>query len=73
MQLVLSFFFSVQMRPKNWGTISSSAKDLVMRLLDVNPETRMTVEAALNHPWIKVRRAPLHLLSGNHPLAHTVH
>ncbi|KAK7478324.1 hypothetical protein BaRGS_00030476, partial [Batillaria attramentaria] len=44
------------MRPKQWGQISSSAKDLVMRLLDLNPETRLTVEQALEHPWIKTKR-----------------
>lgn len=46
------FFF--QMRPKQWATLSAPAKDLVMRMLDVNPVTRITVEQALEHPWIKV-------------------
>ncbi|KAL8558064.1 hypothetical protein ACOMHN_051138 [Nucella lapillus] len=44
------------MKAKTWLTISASAKDLVANLLDLNPETRLTVEAALDHPWIKSKR-----------------
>ncbi|XP_025080182.1 peripheral plasma membrane protein CASK-like [Pomacea canaliculata] len=47
---------SYKMRQKQWGNISASAKDLVTRLLDLNPETRLTVEGALEHPWIKNKR-----------------
>jgi len=36
-----------------WTTkISSSARDLVARLLDRNPKTRITASEALNHPWL---------------------
>ena len=39
---------------KNWMTISNPAKDLLSKLLDVNPNDRITIEEALQHPWIKV-------------------
>ena len=36
-----------------WATnLSSSAQDLLHKLLDVNPKTRYTAEQALNHPWV---------------------
>jgi serine/threonine protein kinase len=34
-----------------WGQISSEAKDLVTKLLNPNPEKRISLEEALNHPW----------------------
>jgi serine/threonine protein kinase len=39
-------------------TISNPAKDLLSKLLDVNPNDRITIEEALQHPWIKVARIP---------------
>ena len=43
------------MDSKPWHSISHSGKDLVQRLLEMDPERRLTVEQALSHPWIKVR------------------
>ncbi|XP_052107062.1 peripheral plasma membrane protein CASK-like isoform X16 [Mytilus californianus] len=40
---------------KHWMTISTPAKDLLSKLLDVNPNDRITIEEALQHPWIKDR------------------
>jgi len=42
------------MREKQWITISPEAKDLVSRMLEVDQDQRITVEEALNHPWIRV-------------------
>lgn len=36
----------------NWEKISDSAKDLVSRLLEVNPEKRLNIKECLAHPWI---------------------
>ena len=36
-----------------WQTVSPVAKDLLKRLLTVNPEKRITAEEAKNHPWFK--------------------
>mmetsp|Transcript_18710 Transcript_18710/g.24183 ORF Transcript_18710/g.24183 Transcript_18710/m.24183 type:complete len:594 (-) Transcript_18710:441-2222(-) len=35
-----------------WGEISEPAKDLVVRLLTVDPTARITANGVLNHPWV---------------------
>ncbi|KAE9608626.1 putative protein kinase CAMK-CDPK family [Lupinus albus] len=35
-----------------WPSISDSAKDLIRKMLDRNPKTRLTVHEVLCHPWI---------------------
>ncbi|KAJ5792798.1 calcium/calmodulin-dependent protein kinase [Penicillium pulvis] len=35
-----------------WDTISDGAKDLVSRLLTINPEERSTIQECLDHPWM---------------------
>jgi len=43
-----------------WATnLSSSAQDLLHKLLDVNPKTRYTAEQALNHPWVSGKSVTL--------------
>jgi len=36
-----------------WDSISQEAKDLISRMLQVQPERRITIDQALSHPWIK--------------------
>jgi serine/threonine protein kinase len=36
-----------------WTKITPMAKDLLIRLLDINLTKRITAEAALQHPWFK--------------------
>uniref|UniRef100_A0A453HQR6 non-specific serine/threonine protein kinase n=1 Tax=Aegilops tauschii subsp. strangulata TaxID=200361 RepID=A0A453HQR6_AEGTS len=36
-----------------WPNISSGAKDLVKKMLNINPKERLTAFQVLNHPWIK--------------------
>ncbi|KAM7502414.1 hypothetical protein LguiB_001318 [Lonicera macranthoides] len=36
-----------------WPSISPQAKDLVKKMLTVDPKQRMTAREVLNHPWIK--------------------
>ena len=42
------------MKSKQWTYISESAKDLVRKMLEVNHVRRITIEEALNHPWLSV-------------------
>eukprot|EP01111_Echinosteliopsis_oligospora_P010010 TRINITY_DN3034_c0_g1_i2.p1 TRINITY_DN3034_c0_g1~~TRINITY_DN3034_c0_g1_i2.p1 ORF type:complete len:401 (+),score=111.39 TRINITY_DN3034_c0_g1_i2:70-1272(+) len=37
--------------------ISASAKEVISRMLDRNPKTRITVDEALQHPWVTGRTA----------------
>ncbi|KAJ6096225.1 calcium/calmodulin-dependent protein kinase [Penicillium sp. IBT 16267x] len=36
-----------------WDNISDSAKDLVSRLLTINPEERLTIKECVDHPWMQ--------------------
>lgn len=38
---------------KVWGTISAEAKDLIVKLLVLDPAGRLTAEQALQHPWMQ--------------------
>lgn len=38
-----------------WSKVSDSAKDLVKGLLEIDPAKRLSVEKALEHPWVQVR------------------
>lgn len=38
--------------PDTWGDVSNEAKDLVVKLLDKNPSTRISISDALRHPWL---------------------
>ncbi|TPP66703.1 Peripheral plasma membrane protein CASK [Fasciola gigantica] len=51
------------LQPQVWNMISTEARDLVMRLLEPDPERRLTVDEALHHPWIsqKARASKTHL------------
>lgn len=40
--------------PKYWSGISKEAKDLISKLLDVDPSTRLTATQALNSDWMSV-------------------
>ena len=44
-----------QMNPKQWNDIGESCKDLVQRMLTLDPNERITVFECLNHPWVKDR------------------
>ncbi|KAK9131349.1 hypothetical protein Sjap_011836 [Stephania japonica] len=36
-----------------WPSISPGAKDLVRKMLHIDPKQRLTTFQVLNHPWIK--------------------
>jgi len=63
---------SYTLESDEWNYISEDAKDLIKKMLSVNIEERITVDQALNHPWItqeqsteplKYTKANLKLLS----------
>ncbi|XP_017292058.1 serine/threonine-protein kinase Chk2 isoform X2 [Kryptolebias marmoratus] len=41
------------MVPSKWRQISNQAKDVVRKLLVVDPTKRMTIDEALQHPWLQ--------------------
>ncbi|XP_063810787.1 ribosomal protein S6 kinase alpha-1 isoform X2 [Pseudophryne corroboree] len=43
------------LRGGNWNTVSDSAKDLVSRMLHVDPHRRLTARQVLQHEWITKR------------------
>ncbi|XP_026199822.1 serine/threonine-protein kinase Chk2 isoform X2 [Anabas testudineus] len=43
------------MVPSKWKHVSDQAKDVVRKLLVVDPSKRMTIEEALQHPWLQDR------------------
>lgn len=36
-----------------WDEISSEAKDLISKMLVINPNNRITIDEIFNHPWVK--------------------
>lgn len=48
-----------QFHPDYWNTVSDEAKDLIRGLLTVDMTKRLTVDQALNHPWLKQSDATL--------------
>lgn len=48
-----------QFHPENWEEVSLEAKDLVTALLTLDVKRRLTVDQALDHPWLKKAREEL--------------
>ncbi|XP_065178618.1 calcium/calmodulin-dependent protein kinase type IV-like isoform X2 [Sycon ciliatum] len=44
--------------PPYWDHISGDAKDLISKLLVLNPQQRLTASQALQHPWVKGDTTP---------------
>lgn len=53
----------VDFSARSWAKISDSAKDLVQKLLTVDPSQRISARAALAHPWIAGNSPPVPLSS----------
>jgi calcium/calmodulin-dependent protein kinase I len=43
---------SYQFHPKYWDNVSAEAKDLISKLLQLDPNVRLTADEALVHPWV---------------------
>lgn len=48
-----------QFHPENWEGVSEEARDLVRGLLTLDVKRRLTVDQALDHPWLKKAREEL--------------
>ncbi|KAM7541379.1 hypothetical protein Aperf_G00000040340 [Anoplocephala perfoliata] len=52
--------------PNEWNEVSNLAKDLIKKLLIIQPQDRLTIEGVMQHPWIvfhqRVPETPLHTL-----------
>ncbi|GMH85316.1 hypothetical protein TrVE_jg7806 [Triparma verrucosa] len=54
----------IQFTGPRWNSVSPEGKELVLKLLDVDPVKRFSVEEAMDHPWIGVEDGDTHV----HPL-----
>ncbi|CAA0831077.1 calcium-dependent protein kinase 29 [Striga hermonthica] len=43
----------VDLQSAPWPTISDGAKDLIKKMLTIDPKKRITADEALEHPWLK--------------------
>ncbi|KAJ3681133.1 hypothetical protein LUZ60_015622 [Juncus effusus] len=50
-QAIIKGVYTFQRDP--WPKISDNAKDLIQKMLDPNPYTRLTATEVLEHPWLK--------------------
>lgn len=44
----------VEFDPRYWNHVSREAKDLIKRMLTVNPSHRITISEVLEHPWFRI-------------------
>ena len=52
-----------QLKGRTWHLISDEAKDLVHRMLELDPERRITIEEAVRHPWFVKVKASLPIIT----------
>lgn len=52
---------SSQFPSPEWDTVTPEAKDLINKMLTINPSKRITAAEALKHPWISVRFCYIYL------------
>lgn len=61
----------LDLEEEHWDKISYEAKDLLLKLLAVNPEERIELEEAVNHEWFgavfeRTRQSSKSAASENH-------
>mmetsp|Transcript_20193 Transcript_20193/g.20293 ORF Transcript_20193/g.20293 Transcript_20193/m.20293 type:complete len:413 (-) Transcript_20193:169-1407(-) len=58
-----------EFHPDFWRSVSKDAKDLIRKLLVVDPNNRMTAEDAMKHPWVRRNAKELEKINLNENLA----
>lgn len=48
------YIFFLKFPSPEWDTVTPEAKDLINKMLTINPAKRITASEALKHPWICV-------------------
>lgn len=52
--MVFTMSLVEQFPSPEWDTVTPEAKDLINKMLTINPAKRVTATDALKHPWICV-------------------
>jgi serine/threonine protein kinase len=53
------------MDEKHWANVSSEGKDLIQKMLEKDPEKRIKLAEAFNHPWVRNRKMLLEFQGKN--------
>lgn len=56
---VILVYLLSQFPSPEWDTVTPEAKDLINKMLTINPSKRITAAEALKHPWISVSSVAL--------------
>lgn len=56
--------FELQFPPQTWDKVSAPCKDLISKLLEIDPNRRFTVKEALSHPWVSNKCLHFYFLIG---------
>lgn len=47
-------FILLKFNRQQWESISEAAKDLICKMLCLDPKKRLTIQEVLNHRWLRV-------------------
>lgn len=50
--MAIALLRSASSIPQPWPSVSNLAKDFILRLLVLDPATRLTADQAIRHPWV---------------------
>lgn len=49
-----NFYLFLKFNRPQWENISEGAKDLICKMLCLDPKKRLTIQEVLNHRWLRV-------------------
>lgn len=52
-QLIYNLHLSLKFNRPQWEPISEAAKDLICKMLCLDPKKRLTIQEVLNHRWLR--------------------